>query len=827
MKPQRDSGAEREAALLEGRRLRDEVRQLKEILARNSIPLPEPEKTATTEDLCLPAPAEIASVAAPTDKDSKVALFRSLFRGREDVYAERWRMKDGNWGYRPAGQKDWEAILASRPEDRKKVDRQTRTLYPFTDEVVKLHLTGKKAIGIYPLLTDETCWLLAADFDKKTWQDDALAFVATCHRLNVPAYLERSRSGNGGHVWIFFERPISAMHARAMGCAILTQTMERRHHLGLDSYDRFFPNQDTLPKGGFGNLIALPLQWMPRQNDNSVFVDDALHPYPDQWQLLASVRRIQHDQVEWIVNDASRRGQVVGVRIAPTDPDAQDEPWTMPPSKKVAEMSVQGPFPECVELVQSNLIYIPKSGMPEAMLNRLIRLAAFQNPEFYKAQSMRLSTWDKPRIIFCGEDLPQHVAVPRGCLQEVRSLLDQHGIRWTLRDARTVGCSIAATFQGELRPEQSDAVDKVLRHDEGIICAPTAFGKTVVGAALIAERKVSTLVLVHRQQLLDQWRERLAAFLDMSIKSIGQIGGGKSARTGVIDVAVIQSLQRKGEVKDSVAEYGQVIVDECHHISAFTFEQIMKQVKAKYVVGLTATPTRKDGHQPIVLMQCGPIRFSLSVRAAAEKSPFQHLLVPKPTDFRMPPEATELSIHDVYAAMILDSSRNQKIIGDILDAVHQGFTPLVLTHRKDHLEQLAAGLSTIENLVILKGGMGKKQRREVADRLAAIPDGVPRVLLATGSYIGEGFDDSRLDTLFLTMPISWHGTLQQYVGRLHRIHHGKRVVRVYDYVDAQVPMLARMYDKRLRGYRAFGYAIETEDKNGDLNLGDKFAVAGA
>jgi len=736
------------------------------------------------------------------------------------VAHEGWQL-----GYRPAGQKDWEAILASRPEDRKKVDRQTRTLYPFTDEVVKLHLTGKKAIGIYPLLTDETCWLLAADFDKKTWQDDALAFVATCHRMNVPAYLERSRSGNGGHVWIFFERPFSAMHARMMGCAILTQTMERRHHLGLDSYDRFFPNQDTLPKGGFGNLIALPLQWMPRQNGNSVFVDDALHPYPDQWQLLASVRRIQHDQVEWIVNDASRRGQVVGVRTALTDPDAQDEPWTMPPSKKVADMPVQGPFHECVELVQSNLIFIPKSGLPEPMLNRLIRLAAFQNPEFYKAQSMRLSTWDKPRIIFCGEDLPQHVAVPRGCLQEARSLLDRHGIRLTLRDERTIGRPIDVTFQGELYPEQSDAVEKVLRHDEGIICAPTAFGKTVVGAALIAERKVNTLVLVHRQQLLDQWRERLAAFLDLPIKSVGQIGGGKSARTGVIDVAVIQSLQRKGEVKDFVAEYGQVIVDECHHISAFTFEQVMKQVKARYVVGLTATPTRKDGHQPIILMQCGLTRFSVSARAAADKSPFQHLLVPKPTDFRMPAEATELTIHDVYAAMVLDSGRNQKIITDILAAVHQGFSPLVLTHRKDHLEQLAAGLSSIENLVILKGGMGKKQRREVADRLNAIPDGVPRVLLATGSYIGEGFDDSRLDTLFLTMPISWHGTLQQYVGRLHRIHHGKRVVRVYDYVDAQVPMLARMYDKRLRGYRAFGYALETEDRNGDLNLVESFAVA--
>jgi superfamily II DNA or RNA helicase len=402
--------------------------------------------------------------------------------------------------------------------------------------------------------------------------------------------------------------------------------------------------------------------------------------------------------------------------------------------------------------------------------------------------------------------------------------------RADLSDERTAGCPIEVTFQGELHPEQSDAVEKVLRHDEGIICAPTAFGKTVVGAALIAERKVNTLVLVHRQQLLDQWRERLAAFLNMPIKSIGQIGGGKSARTGVIDVAVIQSLQRKGEVKDFVTEYGQVIVDECHHISAFTFEQIMKQVKAGYVVGLTATPTRKDGHHPIILMQCGPIRFNVSVRAAAERSPFQHLPVPKPTDFRMPPEAAELTIHDVYAAMILDSShssRNQQIIADILDAVHQGLTPLVLTHRKDHLERLATGLSSVENLVILKGGMGKKQRRAVADRLDAIPDGVPRVLLATGSYIGEGFDDSRLDTLFLTMPISWHGTLQQYVGRLHRIHHGKRVLRVYDYVDAQVPMLARMYDKRLRGYRAFGYALETEDKNSDVNLVESFAVARA
>jgi superfamily II DNA or RNA helicase len=515
--------------------------------------------------------------------------------------------------------------------------------------------------------------------------------------------------------------------------------------------------------------------------------------------------------VEWIVNDATRQGQVVGVQFSTTDDDGEDAPWTLPPSRKKNEKPIPGPFPESLEIVRSNLIFIPKADLPEPMLNRMIRVAAFQNPEFYKAQAMRLPTWDKPRVISCSEEFAQHLALPRGCLQEVRELLKEHGIRVLIRDERFPGKPIEVNFQGNLRDDQAEAICQTLRHDEGVLCAPTAFGKTVVAAKLIADRAVNTLILVHRQQLLEQWRARLAVFLDLPANAIGQVIGGKDTRTGFIDVALLQSLQRKGEVKDCVAEYGHVIADECHHLTAFSFEQVMRQVKAKFIVGLTATPTRKDGHHPIIFMQCGPVRFNLSAREAAELSPFRHLVLPRHTGFRMPPDVADLTIHDAYAALLTNEERNKQIVGDVIQAVREGRTPLVLTNRTDHLERLARGLSEIQHVLILKGGMGKKQRQAAAEMLASIPDGTPRVLLATGSYIGEGFDDSRLDTLFLTMPISWRGTLQQYVGRLHRIHDGKKVVRVFDYVDAQVPMLGRMYEKRLKGYRAIGYEMESNE----------------
>jgi superfamily II DNA or RNA helicase len=667
-------------------------------------------------------------------------------------------------------------------------------------------------VGTYPLLPDETCWFLAVDFDKKPWQDDAAAFLATCQELNVPAALERSRSGNGGHVWIFFDRAMPAVTARKLGCAILTRTMERRHQVGLDSYDRFFSNQDTMPKGGFGNLIALPLQKTPRQSGNSVFIDSGFRPYADQWQFLAMIQRMSAPAAEALVVQAQQAGDLMGVRISISEDDNDQDPWTLPPSRKRLERPIKEPLPERVQLVRANLLYLEKKDLPSAMQNRLLRLAAFQNPEFYKAQAMRLSTFDKPRVIACGEDLANHIALPRGCFSDLLALLEAHRITPLIQDERFAGTPMNVDFHGQLRPLQEEAVANIRVHDEGILCAPTAFGKTAVAAWLIAARKVNSLVLVHRQQLMDQWRERLAMFLQLPAKSIGEIGGGKTNRTGRVDVAVIQSLHRKDIVKDYVAEYGQVIVDECHHISAFTFEQVMRQVKARYVVGLTATPTRKDGHHPIIYMQCGPIRFNLSARKMTETNPFEHRVIPRVTEFQMPPENSDVTIQDIYAGLVDDRSRNELITADLLRSLDAGRSPLLLTARTEHLRYFSEKLaSMVKNLFVLKGGMSKKQRQSTADALAAVPLGDQRVILATGSYIGEGFDDARLDTLFLAMPISWKGTLQQYVGRLHRLHDNKHVVQVYDYVDSYVPMLARMYERRLKGYAVIGYTVQPRE----------------
>lgn len=795
------------SALAECVRLREENSRLRHILAEHNTPSPES-----------PGLKEIHHPAKETGIDLKivanqvkhrVALFRSFFRGREDVYAVRWEGSDGRSGYMPKSDRDWKAYNASKAEDRKKTDRKTRKLWPLTDQAIEEHLRGHQTIGIYPLLLDETCWFLAVDFDEKTWQQDALAFLNTCLELDVPAALERSRSGNGGHVWIFFDQAVPAITARKLGCLILTRTMESRHQVGLDSYDRFFPNQDTMHKGGFGNLIALPLQMIPRKSGNSVFIDSGFQPYPDQWRFLSMMRRMTLWATEQLISDAQRNGNVIGVQISLVDDEDQSDPWTLSPSRKRLDQSIEEPLPPCIQIVRANSLYIEKKGQPSPMLNRLLRLAAFQNPEFYKAQAMRLSTFGKPRVIACGEDLVRYIALPRGCVADLKTLLQSHSIKPEIRDERFAGTHIETEFRGQLRPLQQEAVSKILNHDEGILCAPTAFGKTAVAAWLIAVRKVNTLVLVHRQQLLDQWHERLGMFLDLPVQALGQIGGGKSNRTGVIDIAVIQSLRRKDEIKGFVAEYGQVIVDECHHLSAFTFEQVMKQVKAKYVVGLTATPTRKDGHHPIISMQCGPIRFNLGARTMTEISPFEHKVVPRLTEFRMKPDLDNVTIQNTYSALICDVTRNELISTDLLRSLESGRSPLLLTGRTEHLKFFSAKLEgAVKNVFVLKGGMGKKQRKAIAEALAMVPDDEPRIILATGSYIGEGFDDARLDTLFLAMPISWKGTLQQYVGRLHRLHDNKHVVQVYDYIDVNVPMLARMYERRLKGYSLIGYTIQ-------------------
>jgi superfamily II DNA or RNA helicase/very-short-patch-repair endonuclease len=748
--------------------------------------------------------------------EAKIALFRSLFRGRDDVYARRFEnRRTGKSGYAPACANEWVRGLCEKPRI-KCAACPHRRLLPLTDDVMRWHLSGCDpagepfVAGVYPLFPDETCAFLAVDFDKADWREDVKAFLETCRRVHLPAALERSRSGRGGHVWLFFAEAIPAALARRLGSYLLTETMERRPDVGLDSYDRLFPSQDILPQGGFGNLIALPLQKGPREQGNSVFLDDLLVPWTDQWAFLANLRRIGRAQVEGIVQDAERRGRVLGVRLPPPD-DGEEAPWAAPPSRRSREAPIVGELPQVLELVLGNQIYIAKEGLHPALRNRLLRLAAFQNPEFYKAQAMRLSTYGKPRVIACAEDHPHHIGLPRGCLDDLCTTLTDLRIRIAMRDERHAGRPLQVRFEGELRPEQKTAAEALLAHDTGVLAATTAFGKTVVAAWLIARRGVNVLVLVHRRQLLEQWIERLSAFLGVPAKAIGRIGGGRSRPTGQIDVAVIQSLVRKGVVDDRVGEYGHVIVDECHHLSAPGFEQVARQVKARHVLGLSATVVRKDGHHPIIFMQCGPVRHRVDAKMQAARRPFEHLVIVRPTAFQPTREAgpdKRVEFLTLYQELIGDERRSRRICEDVIESVRGGRSPLVLTERNDHLERLEQGLApSIPHLVALRAGMGKKQRQAIADRLAAIPPDEGRVILATGKYVGEGFDDPRLDTLFLTLPVSWRGTIAQYAGRLHRLHAGKREVRIYDYADIHVPMLARMFDRRCRGYEGIGYTV--------------------
>ena len=760
------------------------------------------------------------SVSDNSSEDDKIALFRSLFRGREDVYPRRFESaKTGRSGYQPACQNEWVRGICKKPKIKCR-DCDNKSYLPVTDHVIRNHLMGfdpsavsRKdfTIGVYPLLVDETCWFLAADFDKDTWMEDVTAFLEICQTHNVPAVLERSRSGNGGHVWIFFCEPIPASLARRLGSYLLTRTMEHRPEIGLDSYDRVFPNQDTMPKGGFGNLIALPLQKKPRDSDNSVFVDENFEPYPDQWAFLSTIRQLDRQEVEAIVDEASEFGGFLGIRLAITD-EEDDEPWMTPPSRRRKEKPISTPLPDSISLVLGNQIYIAKEDVPPPLKNQLIRLAAFQNPEFYKAQAMRLSTFDKPRIIGCCEDFPNHLGMPRGCLDDVIELLRFHKVKPEIVDERFPGNPIDLQFQGILRPEQQEAADAMLSDDIGVLSATTGFGKTVIAAYMIAQRKTNTLVLVHRRQLLHQWNAQLASFLDLSTSQIGQIGGGKRKPTVEIDIATIQSLFRKKTVDDIVGEYGYLIVDECHHVSAWSFENVVRQSKAKYVTGLSATVTRKDGHHPIIFMQCGSVRHRVDDRKQAEARPFNHKAIVRKTEFTLPEaiqDEERPSIHHIYSALVNDEKRNDMIVTDVLNAIKDKRCPVVLTERVQHLTYLADRLSPqVQNVFVFRGGMGAKKIRLLKEQLANLPDDEERLILATGRYLGEGFDDARLDTLFLTLPISWRGTLIQYAGRLHRLYYLKKEVLIYDYVDFDVPVLTRMFEKRRRGYKSIGYEID-------------------
>jgi len=669
------------------------------------------------------------------------------------------------------------------------------------------HLQGRHVIGVYPMLPDDTCWFLAADFDKETWMDDVRAFRETCNSMSIPMVVERSRSGNGGHVWFFFSEPVPAATARTIGCYLITETMNRRHQLSMESYDRLFPSQDTLTRGGFGNLIALPFQQEPRKKGNTVFLDESFTPYEDQWAFLASIGRLSLDFIQRIANEAIQQGDVLGVPRDSAEDGDDSTPWNRPASKKISKKKISGIFPSETQGVISQRIFIEKKDLPSPFLTRIKQLASFQNPMFYEKQNLRLSTARIPRVITCYEEHPVHIAVPRGCIDNVRELFSEHGVKLLLEDKRIDSSVPLYSFQGTLREAQHEAVKAILKYDNGVLSAPPGFGKTVIGANLIAKLGCSTLVLVHRKELLDQWIARLSLFLGLDPKDIGKIGSGKNKPNGKLDVAMIQSLVRKDEVSDLVDNYGQVIVDECHHLPAVSFERVLNEVKARYVVGLTATPYRRDGHQPIIHMQCGPVRFSVHPKSQDARMQFKHQLICRTTEFTM--ENPNAAIQEIFANVVNDKQRNALIFADVKQVLKEGRSPVLLTERKEHLDILADGLrDDVKHLIVLSGRLSAKERRETMAKLSAIPEGEVRLIAATGRYLGEGFDDPRLDTLILAMPFSWKGTIVQYAGRLHRVHPGKQEVRVYDYVDANVPKLFRMYKKRLRGFRDIGYTLD-------------------
>ncbi|WP_029528347.1 TOTE conflict system archaeo-eukaryotic primase domain-containing protein [Polaromonas glacialis] len=750
----------------------------------------QPPCTASTEE-----PASLVRYSA----DAKIAMFRRLFRGRTDVYPVRWDSQaSGKSGYAPACANEWRAGVCDKPRI-KCGDCAHRALIPLTDQVVYKHLAGQHTIGVYPLRTDDTCCFVAVDFDEAQWHEDALAFMRSCRDLGVPAALEISRSGKGAHAWVFFNDNVSARDARRLGTAIISHTCTQTRQLKLASYDRLFPNQDTMPKGGFGNLIALPLQKKPRENGCSVFVDEALNPYSDQWAFLASIVRMDPEDIEPTILRATGGAHPLDVTFV--DDEDLATPWlaAIPATQKLP-----GEMPASLAVTVANQVYFEKAALPQALVNRLIRLAAFQNPEFYKAQAMRMSVWDKPRIIGCAQNYPHHIALPRGCLEAAQALLQENGIACELHDERCRGQILDVSFKGTLRLDQQAAVAGLLPHDTGVLCAPTAFGKTVVAADLIARRSVNTLILVHRTELLKQWQERLQTFLGVGKEVIGVIGGGISRPTGRIDITVMQSLSRKGDVNPLVAHYGQVIVDECHHVGALSFDAILQRVKARFVHGLTATPIRRDGQQPIIFMQCGPLRYT-----ADRPSGAPHDLEVSPRYCQARIETPSASgIQEVFRHLANDQRRTEAIALEIQSAYRQGRKVLVLTERTEHLDAILAALEgKVPPPFALHGRMSRKLRVELIAALDELPADAPRILLATGRLVGEGFDHPALDTLVLAMPVSWKGTLQQYAGRLHRYHASKTDVRIVDFVDTGHPALLRMWDKRQRGYRAMGYRM--------------------
>ena len=755
-----------------------------------------------------------------TTPEERVALFMRLFRCRSDVFPKMWEsQKKRTTGYSPACSAEWVRGVCDKPRV-KCSDCQNRAFIPFDESVIRNHIEGTITVGTYTIRDDDTCIFLAADFDKEHWTVDALTYKAAARGMGAEVYIERSRSGSGAHAWMFFQEPIAARVARQLGTLILTEAMSRRHCIGFDSFDRLFPSQDTLPNGGFGNLIALPLQRIPRKSGNSVFVDDNFIPYSDQWEFLSRVRLLSAADVEAVLQSNS---------LSPTlkhkSEHADHDLAVAQGSIDTGEEKLRGIYPQSISFLYSRHLEIVIHGLPSSLITAFKRTATFANPKFFELQRMRFSTWNTPRYICCAElsEDGGRMILPRGLLSRCTQLAEVAGAHVEFTDLRTSAKPISVKFSGVLLPPQKTALRALSPAESGVLVAPPGSGKTVIACALIAERKLPTLILVHRKQLADQWKNQLLEFTDLDKSQIGTFDHQQKRRKGLLDIGMLQTLARDNDPDRFIDNYDLIIIDECHHVPALSFEAVLKRTQARHFLGLTATPYRKDGLEKIITMQCGPVLHTME-ETEAQALLLRQVIV-RETGFRLSDEISQQpALHDIWQALVTDRERLRLVASDVIVALEEGRFPLVLSDRKDHLESLLEEITAMQGEKAFSGflitsDIGKRVRGQMMEEIKAMRGRAESpFLLSTGSLIGEGFDLPELCTLVLAMPISFKGRLVQYAGRLHRESSGKHDVRIYDYVDANMGLGITMFRKRMRTYRKMGYSVvmPAESHLGDL-----------
>ena len=742
--------------------------------------------------------------------EKKISLFLELFTGRTDVFAKLWEnKKSGKKGWSPVCSNEWVPGVCEKPKI-KCAECLNQSFEPFNIKIVRRHLKGEVSIGTYAIGKDNNCRFLAVDFDKTKWQDDIVLFKNEGAKLGVDVALERSRSGNGGHAWMFFSELIPATLARKLGSIIITQAIKQSSQLKLSSYDRFFPNQDFIPKGGFGNLIALPLQGVSQERGNTVFIDENMKPFADQWKYLSSIRKISHKEVSQLIDRFS-----IPLETSNNAIEDEQQLWfenslnILSKNKKDQFVGVK------VEAELFSQIKINIKDLPSQLVFSLRKLAIFANPEFFRKQRMRFSTWNIPKYVFCGEQTENSLILPGGLVDSCKEICESTGAEFCIKDKRPSYRKFRLSFKGKLRKDQKQAMDILLQHEKGVLIAPPGIGKTVIGCALISKRKMPTLILVHRAPLGDQWKKKIAEFIKFDVEKIGIINGQKKNWGGKIDIAMMQTVSKMKNLNEFLSRYGQIIIDECHHVPAFTFESIIKKSPAMYILGLTATPYRKDGLQSIIHIQCGPIRYQMIEKESnftSKRVIFRKFQLSISEEMEPQPP-----IHKIWDFLVYNDQRINLIIEDLRKSLNEGRVPLLISDRREHLQLLKTALinkntrTGNNHVFIFDGCLSKKQRHEMLDRINLLLSQKESVcLLATGALIGEGFDLPALDTLFLTMPIAFGGRLVQYTGRLHRPLNDKKEVRVYDYVDTGSGLTISMFKKRIKIYRQMGYRMESD-----------------